>query len=176
MNRLGGVDPNQPDIGRPVQLHLDRVSVDDSGYEHHPPCATLRPALGSSLSTTLSSSLSPALRPNLSPALGPALVLSLSTTTFSTTLSLNLSPALGPTIGPILSPTLRPILSPALRPILSPALRPDLGVPLGIGSIGAVHLRATGFEEGPCGVIRACGSDQGQAGKDGGQPECARQG
>jgi len=144
MNRLGGVDPNQPDIGRPVQLHLDRVSVDDSGYEHHPPCATLGPALGSSLSATLSSSLS------------PALVSSLSTTTFSTTLSLNLSPTIGP--------------------ILSPALRPDLGVPLGIGSVGAVHLRATGFEEGPCGVIRACGSDQGQAGKDGGQPECARQG
>jgi len=69
MNRLRGVDADQPDIGRPIQLHLDGVSVDYSGDEHHSLCTTL----GSNLSTTLGSTLSPALSPALGTTLGPAL-------------------------------------------------------------------------------------------------------
>lgn len=77
MNRLRGVDADQPDIGRPIQLHLDGVSVDNSGDEHHSLCAALgsnlSTTLGSNLSTTLGSTLSPTLRPALRSKLRPAL-------------------------------------------------------------------------------------------------------
>ncbi len=154
MNRLRGVDADQPDIGRPIQLHLDGVSVDYSGDEHHSLCTTL----GSNLSTTLGSTLSPALGTTLGPALrsklGPAL-------------RSNLSAALGTTLGSNLSTTLGSNLGPALGPALRSKLGPGLVVTLRIGSAGAVRL-GTGLQEGFCGVIPARRSDQGQTETDGG--------